>query len=242
MKAHQEAVIDLFGGLRPGHALDAGSGGGPIGRELAEMGFHIFSLDRFGAPGREGRSVVADLDAALPFADRAFEYVVLSETLQHLDNHAALFDEFSRLLVPGGTLVISMPNALDASSRLSFLIKGYFPAFKPVRSVDPAKPWDSAAYNVVSLVDVLALAAKSSFELVAVSASGLKRSAAPLYPLLKALYYAGLAFERDRAKTGLLRTLSSREALRGEHLILRLRRAAGAAGATGTGETAGRDA
>lgn len=223
MKDHQLAVVEFCKTLRPGRLLDAGSGSDALGQVLKER-FDVFSLDLYESPGMKGRFVRADLNANLPYADGAFDYVLCSESLQYLENHAGLFREFARVLKAGGELVISIPNVLSASSRLYFLQRGYFPSFKPVRTIDSKKGWDGIAYNPISFVDIIELSKRSGFELKKVLASRLKSSNLPLYPVLKALYSLGLAFEKNAQKAEFLKNLSSRDVLLGDHLIIRFGR------------------
>lgn len=51
-------------------------------------------------------------DPALPYGDGAFDRIVFTEVLEHLDPRAApeLFREFHRVLKPGGRLVVTTPN------------------------------------------------------------------------------------------------------------------------------------
>lgn len=226
MKKHQQAVVDFLSSQRPGLVLDAGSGTDALGAELRAKGFKVVSLDLFETPVERGSFVRGDLNAVLPFIDRSFDYTLCSESLQYLENHTGLFREFSRVLKDGGSAVVSIPNVLSASSRLYFLQRGYYKSFKPVRTVDKGKGWDSIAYNPVSLVDIIELSIRNSLVLKALKASKMKPSNLLLYPLLKALYMAGRIFEKDRGKAVLIEALSSREALLGDHLIIQLEKTA----------------
>lgn len=222
MKAHQLAVVNFFKTLNPGRLLDAGSGGDAIAGVLRERGFKVVSLDLFETPKEPMSFVRADLNKGLPFLDATFDYILCSESLQYLENHAGLFREFARLLKKGGSLVLSFPNVLSASSRLYFLQRGYYPSFKPVRTVDLKKGWDAVAYNPVSYVEVAELAKRNGMRVSDMKASRMKSSNLPLYPLLKGLYSLGLLFNDRGEKVELLRRLSSMEVLLGDHLIVRM--------------------
>ncbi|MBI5238209.1 MAG: class I SAM-dependent methyltransferase [Deltaproteobacteria bacterium] len=223
MKDFHRALADFMKGLKPGRLLDAGSGSGELASALKESGFDVLSLDLY-AMGKGGSGfVVADLDQSLPFLGKSFDYIVCSEVIQYLENHAALFREFKRALKDGGSVILSIPNTLHAGSRFYFLRRGYYPHFKPVRTVDPSKPWDSLAYNPASMVDLLGIMGKTGFELACVKASRLKRSGLAVYLLLKAAYSMGLLFERRGEKAGLSRLLSSKDLLLGDHLIIQAR-------------------
>lgn len=222
MKNHQLAVLNYFKGLKPGRLLDAGSGGDALGRVLKDRGFDVFSLDLYEQPFLKNRFIRADMNACLPFVDGSFDYILCSESLQYLENHAGLFREFQRLLRKGGSVVLSIPNLLNANSRLYFLQRGYYPNFKPIRTIDAKKGWDGIAYNPVSLVDIMELVKRNNFTLRCVKASRMKSSNFPLYPFLKAMYSLGLLFESHEEKYELLKQLSSKEVLLGDHLILEI--------------------
>lgn len=225
MKEHQSALIGFFKGLladnamSPGVLLDAGSGKDTIAAVLRDMGFKVVSLDLYDTPRSSGRFIRADLNERLPFKDASFDYVLCSESLQYLDNHALVFKEFSRVLKKGGRLVISIPNILSASSRVYFSRRGYFPAFKPVRTVDAGKGWDDAVYNPVSLVEIYGYGRRFGFEIKKVAASRFKAKNFFYYLQRKADYSIGLLFERDERKKELLKLLSSPATLLGDHLV-----------------------
>ena len=51
----------------------------------------------------------ADLGQPLPFADGAFDTVILSDVLEHVAEPQALWHEIARLLAPGGKLLLNLP-------------------------------------------------------------------------------------------------------------------------------------
>lgn len=67
-------------------------------------------------------TVWADLDQPLPFEDDSFDVVVVAEVLEHLRFPEQLLSEARRVLVPGGTLIGSVPNCYRLKSRLRFLL------------------------------------------------------------------------------------------------------------------------
>src|SRR6185436_4616070 len=46
----------------------------------------------------------------LPFADAAFDRVICTETLEHVDDDSVLARELARVLKPGGILAVSVPD------------------------------------------------------------------------------------------------------------------------------------
>jgi len=64
-----------------------------------------------GVHGRWQR-IHADLRARLPFEDAQFDHVVMLAVFEHLTNPEAVLREASRILVRGGSLIMTWPAAL----------------------------------------------------------------------------------------------------------------------------------
>jgi len=69
-----------------------------------------FGLCRRAAQRNPGIPVVQADGEALPFRADTFDWVFLTEVLEHLLNPAGAFDEIQRVLKPGGGLLVSVPN------------------------------------------------------------------------------------------------------------------------------------
>ncbi len=65
-----------------------------------------------------------DLDAVI--ADHSYDTLVFGDTLEHLPDPAATLRRLAPKLVPGGSLVLSIPNVANWGIRLS-LLSGRFP-------------------------------------------------------------------------------------------------------------------
>jgi 2-polyprenyl-3-methyl-5-hydroxy-6-metoxy-1,4-benzoquinol methylase len=97
--------------------LDAGCGTGLFSQMAAERGAEVTSLDvgpnllsEVAAKCDTNRIVGDTLD--LPFEDESFDLVISTEVIEHTtDPHLAL-RELSRVLAPGGTLVVTTPNRI----------------------------------------------------------------------------------------------------------------------------------
>ncbi len=57
---------------------------------------------------RGARAVQGEI-SCLPFPDRAFDLVCALDVVEHIDNDARALAELCRVLVPGGTLLLSVP-------------------------------------------------------------------------------------------------------------------------------------
>lgn len=122
-------VADLLPprGAEPFRILDAGGGGGKYGVMMAELGHHVTVLDispgmldkarnLFTEKGLLARaSFVVGSVAALPLADASFDLVFCEgDPVSYcLDEHAKAIAELTRVVVPGGPVVLGVDNRFD---------------------------------------------------------------------------------------------------------------------------------
>jgi len=96
--------------------LDIGCGVGAFVRRLREFSPRVAGIDVDRERVTEGGNAVRDLALAvgerLPFADGAFDIVLLHEVLEHVTDDQATLREAYRVLRPGGRVVIFCPNRL----------------------------------------------------------------------------------------------------------------------------------
>lgn len=104
--------------VRGKRVLDAACGEGYGSAHLATVAESVRGIDISGQAVAHARQryqaenlefLVADC-CELPFADDRFDCVVSFETLEHLEDQEGLLREFSRVLAPGGFLIISSPD------------------------------------------------------------------------------------------------------------------------------------
>lgn len=127
--AWQYGHIFALADARPqGRILDVGCGAGPGLRYLAAQGAQPYGIDRVYYPLAEAQRmtptrglVQADVSFVIPFADRSFDVVLLSELIEHLPNGRPLLFESYRVLRPGGRIIITTPNLWDIRRTLAKL-------------------------------------------------------------------------------------------------------------------------
>jgi SAM-dependent methyltransferase len=132
------AMLALAGDVKGRSILDAGCGAGPLLAELHARGAVVSGFDlspkmltlaRGRVPGADLR--VADLAAPLPYADGAFDDVVVSLVLHYLEDWGPALAELRRVLKPGGRLLISVdhPFAIHAIHRHEGRRTNYFETY-----------------------------------------------------------------------------------------------------------------
>ncbi|HEY2840656.1 MAG TPA: class I SAM-dependent methyltransferase [Pirellulales bacterium] len=104
----------LAGGGKPS-VLNVGVGDGNLERTVQSLGWSASSLDPDAAAAaklaEKGIDAKAGFVQAIPFGDRAFDFVVASEVLEHLtaEERLAALGEIRRTLKPGGYFLGTVP-------------------------------------------------------------------------------------------------------------------------------------
>jgi len=130
----QTVDLDVLG-LKPGeHILDVGCGGGRHVLQAVRRDCHVVGVEpelndiRIARAylyflgkehGLKGRiDLLRAVGERLPFADESFDRALCTEVFEHIPDERPLLNELVRLLRPGGTLAISVPDFL--SERISW--------------------------------------------------------------------------------------------------------------------------
>lgn len=116
--------------------LDIGAGRGDLIRRM-QTGLPVISaacdyqVERFRLPAVPIRRVDLNREP-LPYPDGGFEIVTCCEVVEHLESYRGLVRDAHRVLKPGGLLVITTPNVLNARSRVRYLVSGFANLFGPL--------------------------------------------------------------------------------------------------------------
>lgn len=167
--AKLDAVRRWLADVRPGErVLDAGCGEGVLVDEYAGR-IAIEGIDANYSSERVRSGSVT----ALPYADRTFERAMCLDVLEHLafEEQPRALAELCRVLSPGGSLLVSIPNLAHLQSRVHFALQG-----RLIRTASEYKhPGDRPAGEYI------ALAQAAGFDLVA------RRGIFPTVPILTRL-------------------------------------------------------
>jgi SAM-dependent methyltransferase len=120
-------VCKMISSLPPvAHALDIGAGGGrdleclrkahPAAKTTAiELNPNYIDVLKL----RGNRTISLDIEAErLPFPDQALDLVIANQILEHTKEVFWIFHEITRVLKPGGYLLIGVPNVLSLHNRV----------------------------------------------------------------------------------------------------------------------------
>jgi 2-polyprenyl-3-methyl-5-hydroxy-6-metoxy-1,4-benzoquinol methylase len=100
--------------LRPGTLLDVGCGRGDLGAAFARRGWRVSGVDpsaeACAAARRQGVDARPGTLESVEFEAGSFDAVVMSHSLEHVPDPRAELARIHRLLRPGGSILISLPN------------------------------------------------------------------------------------------------------------------------------------
>lgn len=113
IEVEQPVVWSIFEEIEPGAALDAACGSGRHARRLLELGHQVIGVDGSQEMLERARASLpqavfyeSDLDS-LPLESASFDLVVCALALEHVEGLSGTIAELSRVLRPGGRMVLS---------------------------------------------------------------------------------------------------------------------------------------
>jgi 2-polyprenyl-3-methyl-5-hydroxy-6-metoxy-1,4-benzoquinol methylase len=142
-----------------GILLDVGCGTGQLWTYVDSFFERYVGIDavRYEGFPVEGEFRKANLDSSqIDLPDECADVVAAIETIEHLENPRALMRELTRLVKPGGVVVVTTPNQLSLLSLLSLIIKKQFVSFQDVHY--------PAHITALLEVDLKRMAAESGLE------------------------------------------------------------------------------
>ena len=225
-----ETVATILRDAPAGRLLDVPAGYGALAVRLRELGFDVAACDLypqlFDVDNVEIKG--GDLDRTLPYDDRSFDYVVCIEGLEHIENPANAIREFSRVMKPGGTLVVSVPNIMNIEERLKWLFSGYTSHFKPLSPearAEIAKEYGGIEevalhVNPIGYSEVRYLLEKSGFELTSAHIDQEKKNSWLFYPLVALIRFVARFSSDEKRRARWTDELNSNEVLLGGNTLI----------------------
>jgi SAM-dependent methyltransferase len=209
-------------------ALDLSAGNGLSTRMLAERGWRVVSTEY---RTRNRGWVAVNLNNDLPFRTAQFDLVLLLEVIEHLADIPHMLEEIARVTKPGGIAIVTTPNRLNVSSRIHYLLSGYY---KGRRAPLPYKyrVADGRNWHVMGLNDLHWIAWGAGLRMDALGRSRRKirsRIFAPiLWPFIAVFSWLLYGRAKDPAQRVINRELlgfmTSASLLMDENIIMRFRK------------------
>lgn len=129
-----DQISDVVQRLGPRKILDVGCGDGRLARAIrvhcSDVVIHGCDLSAVALARSEGldRQYVVDLDGGvLPEPSGSFDLVIASEVIEHLIQPDRVLSELTRVLRPGGHILLTVPNVAFWRFRVQAL-RGHVPS------------------------------------------------------------------------------------------------------------------
>ena len=218
-----------------GQLLDVPAGEGALAIRLREMGFAVSCCDLYPQIFKVADLEIkgGNLDRELPYVDDSFDVVVCVEGLEHIENPANAIREFSRVVRPGGRLIISVPNIMNIEERLKWLFSGYTSHFKPLSATAlrdhkhhemGGMPEIALHINPIGYAEVRYLLEKCGFELVQVFRDKTKSRTFLFAPVTALITLVSRFTSKAKRESRWTDELNSPEVLRGGNTLIFLAR------------------
>lgn len=142
-------VLERVSGIPVGKVLDIGAGEGFLSLCLHKMGHSVIACDVNKEQFKTNEVAFIEFDminyaeSHTVFPDESFDYIIVVEVLEHMENPRGLMREISRILRPGGFTVISTPNIHTLQSRIMFLFLGEWMSFRD----NPSRLKDESGFD-----------------------------------------------------------------------------------------------
>ena len=110
----KRSLVNRLAGRTSGRLLDIGCGTGEFAGIMKEAGWQVQGVEPYG-PARESAAArfgvpVADVPEQAGLPERAYDVITLWHVLEHAHDLNRSMRELERLLAPGGTVLIGVPN------------------------------------------------------------------------------------------------------------------------------------
>mgnify|MGYP001587009636 CR=1 FL=1 len=120
-------IFDLLDNASGKKVLDVGCGEGYLGAEIAKNNNFVVGVDISEKSVGKAKKILHDAMALdlqeekVPYADKFFDVIVMTEVIEHLLLPEEVFKETKRLLKDDGFMIITTPNFLFFVNRIKIL-------------------------------------------------------------------------------------------------------------------------
>jgi 2-polyprenyl-3-methyl-5-hydroxy-6-metoxy-1,4-benzoquinol methylase len=132
MEEVNEGILKQFERLAPltGRVLDVGCGRAALGFAIRQLGWEVWGVEQSGeacatAAKRVHHLIEADLHdyegVRSKLGETRFDALVFSDVLEHVYDPRTALEKYLEFVKPGGKVLISVPNAVVWTNRLSLL-------------------------------------------------------------------------------------------------------------------------
>ena len=125
-------VLSLLGSQKGQRVLEVGCAAGRLGREIKKLGHYVAGIEISESAAKEARKVldavyIFDIEDNWPaeILSEKFDLIVLPEILEHVFDPVYVLKKSSAILNTDGEIIITTPNFLAWTNRISFLF-GFF--------------------------------------------------------------------------------------------------------------------
>lgn len=120
-------ILRWLGEGRGRRLLDVGAADGLLSRQLTQRGWRVTAIEGDPALAQAGarhceRMIPVNLDREIPVGEGPFDVIVYGDVLEHLVDPLRVLVELDRCLVPGGFVIVSLPNIAHLWIRLLLLV------------------------------------------------------------------------------------------------------------------------
>jgi len=177
---YMRKILAMVENRPPLRILDIPAGNGRLAERLREAGHEVVCADI----NREKPDFVyANIEEELPFNEE-FDLVICMEGIEHVISPQHLVEQFCRIVRPGGSVILSLPNIQNLYSRLNYLLTGDFYGFEAEspRQADDGEIWDRGHVSALAVPQMNYLFENHGAQLKAISGDKFKRKGLmPLY-------------------------------------------------------------
>jgi SAM-dependent methyltransferase len=181
-------TLKLLDAYHPKRVLDCPAGYGAFTARLITAGFDVSCCDILPRAFQMKEPVCdfADLNESLPYPDSAFDAVVCLNGLHRVWARGRAIAEFSRVLQPGGHLILTFCNAANIIHRLLYALSGV-PMIDMVGPPMTQEPYDEAPATSfrfpLTVNHVASVARHASMEIIKIDSCVLSIKSIVLAPL-----------------------------------------------------------